>query len=141
MLASRIRAADQSRLPSVEEAVPARRDPKTVAREAMIEVARCSGTMTYSRLAARINGEFRHLPQPYHARDRRLFQLLGEISTAEEAEGRPMLSAVVVRVDAWGPGKGFFNLARRLGHSFPNTPPGRAEFWLSELQRIYDTAW
>ena len=70
--------------------------------------------------------------------DPHLFDLLGAISTEEDAAGKPMLSAVVVQRGGSGPGMGFFNLARRLRHKFPNTDAGRAEFWLAALGRVYD---
>ena len=33
---------------------------------------------------------------------------------------------------------GFFKLARRLRHKFPNADVGSAEFWLAESRRVYD---
>ncbi|MGE0709023.1 MAG: hypothetical protein AB7N76_00010 [Planctomycetota bacterium] len=45
---------------------------------------------------------------------RRIGEILGQVSRAEHAEGRPLLSAVVVLAGTEMPGKGFFTLAREL---------------------------
>jgi hypothetical protein len=51
-------------------------------------------------------------------------EVLTEISMAEHAAGRPLLSAVVVRTDTRRPGKGFEAMAKLLrvrGRSSPQT--------------------
>lgn len=69
-------------------------------------------------------------------RSPRLFDLLGEISTQENAAGRGMLSALVVRKDYGQPGEGFFDLAQKLGRDISN----KHEFWTEEVKRVY-AAW
>jgi hypothetical protein len=44
-------------------------------------------------------------------------ELLGYVSKAEVAEGRPMLSSVVLHKDGSPPGQGFFMLAKELGRA------------------------
>jgi len=62
-------------------------------------------------------------------------QMLGEISEWEHKEGRPLLSAVVIRDDIGIPGEGFFKLARKLG-KFQGQ--NEQDFWESELQEVYN---
>ena len=65
----------------------------------------------------------------------RIAQTLGEISTAECAAGRPMLSSVVVLKETKYPGRGFFDLAQSLG-LYDGTD--ELEYWVRELQRTQD---
>lgn len=61
--------------------------------------------------------------------------LLGEISTYEKNQGRPLLSVVVIHRDNNVPGLGFFNLAREL-----NVYNGADDvlFFIQELRRVHD---
>ena len=69
--------------------------------------------------------------------DTRLFHLLGEISTEENAAGRGMLSALVVHKDGdMQPGPGFFELAQQLGHDTRDI----LKFWIEEVKRVF-VAW
>ena len=52
--------------------------------------------------------------------------------TGENAAGRGMLTAIVVRLGEGWPGDGFFNLARRLG---PNVPKVSTEWPSSGVPR------
>ena len=101
------------------------------ARDAMIAVAARRRLIPYSDLVA----EIRSLdlePQGDH-----LAHLLGEISTAEHAAGRGMLTVVVVHKHGdQMPGPGFFRLARSLGR---DTKDPEA-FWIGELEKVYG-AW
>lgn len=100
------------------------------AQSAMAERARKGGTMTYSQLVGQIQSL--HL-EPH---DPRLFHLLGQISSEEDAAGRGLLTAVVVHAGDRQPGEGFFTLARSLGYQFKD----ELEFWSAQLTRVYD-AW
>jgi len=62
--------------------------------------------------------------------------ILDGVSQAEHDAGRPLLSAVVIRIDSNMPGKGFFTLARRLG--LHRAGENDLTFWLRELNRVYD---
>jgi hypothetical protein len=69
--------------------------------------------------------------------DQRLFDLLGEISTEEDAAGRGMLSSLVVHKDGdLQPGPGFFELAQKLGHDTSDI----LVFWISQVKRVF-AAW
>ena len=67
-----------------------------------------------------------------------LAQFLGEISEHEHAEGRPMLSAVVVLADTQIPGKGFFTLAKHLDKYHGNSNIQDLEFFAEEVRRVHD---
>ena len=67
-------------------------------------------------------------------------KMLGETSTDEDAAGRGLLTAVVVRKEDGRPGRGFFDkLARDRGRVFPDTESGRDCFWIEELERVYSS--
>ena len=63
-----------------------------------------------------------------------LSNILGAISTAEDAAGRGMLTVIVVHGHGDTlPGAGFFKLARRLGRHVSD----ERAFWIEELERLY----
>jgi hypothetical protein len=68
-------------------------------------------------------------------------QLLGEISADEDAAGRPLLSAVVVRSDPQKPmpGPGFFELAKELRSMTDKMT--RLDYWRAELKRVLKYRW
>ena len=63
--------------------------------------------------------------------------LLDEVSRHEHAQGRPLLSVVVVREDTLRPGEGLFTLARELGRSVGLNDE---EFFIKELKAAH-AAW
>jgi Protein of unknown function DUF262 len=81
-------------------------------RTALIDVAsqRGESLTTYSELARRLG-----LDLGDDAQRHALTVMLGEVSKAEAAAGRPMLSCVVVQYEGGTPGPGFFALGRELG--------------------------
>jgi hypothetical protein len=98
-------------------------------REYLIAVARRGETTTYAGVMGAAGLD---VDEPA---DRvRLAGLLREISTAEHAAGRPMLTAVVVHRGRGRPGRGFFELARSLGlHAGSDDEV----FFAAELARVY----
>jgi hypothetical protein len=77
----------------------------------LIQVARHKDEFVhYDQVADILGISHDHLDHSYE-----MNHALEEISTYEHHEGRPMLTAVVVRKDDFMPGQGFFDLARRLG--------------------------
>jgi molybdopterin synthase catalytic subunit len=75
---------------------------KREARDLMVARARVRGMIPYSDLVNRISAI------RLEAHDTRLFHLLGEISSEEDAAGRGMLSVVVVhKIGDMQPGPGF----------------------------------
>ena len=102
---------------------------KAEARDLMIKRAKLSGLIAYSDLVAGIT------TISLAAHDPRLFHLLGEISSEEDAAGRGMLTVVVVhRSGDMQPGPGFFELAGQLGRDTSNIE----KCSIAELRRVYD---
>jgi hypothetical protein len=101
---------------------------KEEARQIMIARARVRGTIPYSELVTRLKRI------DLEAHDPRLFHLLGEISSEEDAAGRGMLTVVVVhKLGDMEPGPGFFELAKQLGRNTSN----RMKCWVDELHRVH----
>jgi hypothetical protein len=99
---------------------------KGQARAAMIKRAKRGATMTYTDLCNEISA------LPFAPHDQRLAHFLGEISTEEDANGRGLLTAVVVhKHDGW-PGPGFFDLARSLGR----TVTDEEKMWIDEITKL-----
>lgn len=88
-------------------------------------------TISYAELAAEIGCK------KIGPKDRAFFSILDHVSLKEDAQGRGMLSVLVVqRTGAKIPGRGFFYLAKKLGRDVKN----KQEFWAAERQRVY-AAW
>ena len=97
---------------------------KSEARNLMIARAKLRGMIPYSDLVRGIT------TARFEAHDQRLFHLIGEISTEEDAAGRGMLSVLVVQKSGdMQPGPGFFELAGQLGRDTTNI----LECWVNEL--------
>ena len=62
-------------------------------------------------------------------------EILGEISTAEHKQGRPLLSVVVIHRDNNIPGPGFFKLAKQLGQYKASND---LLFFVDQLRRVHD---
>jgi hypothetical protein len=76
----------------------------------LVEVACTGKTISYSDVAALLECDI-HCP----ADRSEITRMLNEIAYQENANGRPLLSAVVVIPEIGYPGRGFFILARELG--------------------------
>jgi len=94
--------------------------------------ARNGTTIPYSFVASVIGLD---MDNPAHRNE--LAAILDEVSRTEHARGGPMLSAVVVHMDDFRPGQGFFTLAKDLG-KFDGTD--EEAFFIAELKRVHD-AW
>ncbi len=105
------------------------RDAHTIYEE-LVRVARDERTTYYGTIAPMVGLDLDS------SEDREsLFRILDGISRGEHREGRPLLSAVVVRNDAGGlPGAGFFRLARELGL---HEGGGDEGFWVQEVRRVH----
>lgn len=73
-----------------------------VIRKKLVETAEAQKLITYSELGDLIGLDMSQIGQR-----QRLSKLLGRIVTTEHQQGRPILSAVVVRKDEKRPGRGF----------------------------------
>ncbi len=95
----------------------------------LVDVARAGKTISYCEVAGLLGLDVER-PQ-----DRaQLSRILDDISYRENAEGRPLLSAVVVLPEIGYPGKGFFLLARELE---ANTFSDERSFYYYELKRVH----
>ena len=70
-----------------------------------------------------------------------LAALLDEVDREEAAFGHGMLTSLVFREDERNrqpflPGKGFYSLAKKLGHVFENTEAGKLQFALEQIRRV-----
>jgi len=97
--------------------------------ERLKEVARGGRKITYGEIAPMADLNMSKPP------DRReIGRILDSISTREHEEGRPLLSAVVVRRNTRYPGKGFFRLAQGLG-IYDGT--NDLAFFIKEIYRVH----
>ena len=99
----------------------------------LITAAQYRGTVNY-RQVAKILG----IDQAGNHMAREVGQVLGEISEAEHAVGRPMLSALAISSKGF-PSEGFFNLARDLGKFSSDAPEEEKAFWKEEKESVYET--
>ncbi len=97
--------------------------------ERLKQVARDQTIITYSEIAPLAG-----LNMSSPADRSRSSRILGEISTYEQEQGRPMLSAVVVLREKKLPGEGFFRLAKELGLF---TEEDKLAFFCHELTEVY----
>jgi hypothetical protein len=94
-------------------------------------VARRKGEIHYSELTQKIQ------TLPLDPNDPMLVRLLDSVSRSTHTGLNVMLSAVVVHKDDHRPGKGFFKLARELGHQVGHDDLAELEFHARELEAVY----
>lgn len=99
----------------------------------LIDAAQKQSEVSYKEIASILG-----IHTPGNHMSREVGQILGEISEDEHAAGRPMLSAIVERVDGI-PGEGFFTLARRLGKLLAVDAEGEIKFWMDEREKVFQT--
>lgn len=101
----------------------------------LINTARNKDTINYRKVAT-IMGLSPETPMGnYWANE--TGKILGEISKYEHAHDRPMLSAIVVKIDTKQPGPGFSGLARELGKLESSSPDDEKSFWKHEIENVY----
>ena len=100
----------------------------------LLQAARYRGVMTYQAVA-----QIMGLLMTGNLMGKKVGQLIGEISQDEVQNGRPMLSALVVGTSGV-PEDGFHTWAKELGRLTDDAKEGRAAFWESERQAVYQ-AW
>ena len=94
----------------------------------MIDRAKVRGMIPYSDLVKQSTSI------KMDAYDTRLFHMLGEISSEEDAAGRGMLTVVVVHKHGdMQPGPGFFELAKRFGRETKDV----MKCWVDELHKVH----
>lgn len=100
----------------------------------LIRVARSRELTDYPQIAALVG-----LPPSGNHMQHEVGYILGEISDDEAAQGRPMLSALVVSTVTHVPGSGFYVLAQQLGKSPGSSSAANEAFWNQELEAVYAT--
>jgi len=101
---------------------------KREARELMIAAASVGGMIPYSDLASKIKAV------QLAAHDKRLFQLLAEVSSEEDDAGRGLLSVIVVHKSGdMQPGPGFFELAKHRGRKVSDV----LKCWVDEVRKVH----
>ena len=93
------------------------------ARRHLIELARRGDTVNYETITTALGTSRAYIGQ-----------VLDELNEQENAEGRPLLSALVVKANTGMPSYGFSALVRRLHPSLRGTD--RA-VWEAERNRVY----
>ena len=101
--------------------------------EKLIEVAKEERTIPYGEIAP-----LAELDMSDQGDRNKIADILGEISTFEHHQGRPMLSALVVLKDKGYPGEGFFTLARYLGLHKGQSEFDDLEFFVREVQKVHE---
>lgn len=101
---------------------------KAEMRKILIEKAKDRAMIPYSELVSRI----RTISLEPHSFA--LANMLGQISTEEDAAGRGMLTVIVVHKHGdMQPGPGFFELADELGRDTSDI----LQCWVDELRRVH----
>jgi len=97
-------------------------------RQILIERAKVRGMIPYSELASQIRTVC------VKPESNALAGMLGEISSAEDAAGRGMLTVIVVHKSGdMQPGPGFFELAKELGRDTSDI----LKCWVDELKKVH----
>jgi hypothetical protein len=89
--------------------------------------AKQESTIYYSDLAKKIHSI------NFGPHDSSFHYLLFEVSKDEDAAGKGLLSALVVRKEDGMPGQGFFDIARELGREVKD----QTRFWTEEMQLVF----
>lgn len=101
---------------------------KAEIRAILVRKAKERAMIPYSDLVAQVRAV------NFNAFDVRLFSILGQLSTDEHQQGRPLLSVLVVhKTGDMQPGDGFFELAESLGRDTSNL----LEAWIAEVRQVY----
>jgi hypothetical protein len=94
----------------------------------LVARAKVRGMIPYSELVSQLK------TVQFQVHDPRLFHLLGDVSTQEDAAGRGMLSVIVVHKSGdMQPGPGFFELAKKLGRNTSDI----LSCWIAELKNVH----
>lgn len=106
----------------------AKRDRALLQAKKIVErVARQRGTITYGELAREIE------VMSLAPNGKLLEGILTQVARREDAQGRGLLSIVVVNKEDGMPGDGFFALARDRGYQFDSDE----EFFRDHLEVVY----
>ena len=102
---------------------------KNEIRDILISKAKLKQMITYTQLINELNSV------PLEPHNPILFKLLGDISTEEVKNNRPMISVIVVHKSGdQQPGIGFFELAKLLGRDTSDI----LECWVKEFKKVFE---
>ena len=104
-------------------------DEETKVYEKIVKVAKNEGVITYSKVASRAG-----IDTNWDGWRWKIRAILDTISRREHRNGRPLLSAVVIRKNEGTPGDGFFKLAKGLGLYNGGDDD---MYWWEELKRVH----
>jgi len=108
----------------------------TIIRDKLIEISKKKRFITYQKLSDQCK---LGLTMSDISQRNELAHLLGDISTYEFQNDRPLLSVVVFRDDTNKPGNGFFELANSLNlYNGSNNEIHKDKYFVSELNKCYD---
>ncbi len=100
---------------------------------AIIERAKKRLMINYSELLNKITSLKLDIEQVDHRSI--MAEMLGEISLAEDKDGRGMLSALVThKTGDMEPGQGFFHYAKVLGKDISD----KTRFWIQEVNKVHN---
>jgi len=103
---------------------------RQLVRDRLVQAAREGKFVHYSELAKLLGID---MDNPHFAVQ--VGRILGRISEDEAADGRPMLSAIVVSKDTMLPGKGFFTLGQELHRT--QADDDEISFAVREIKRTH----
>jgi hypothetical protein len=105
------------------------------AHQALLQAAKARQTISYADVIG-----IAELKMSGDALSGALGRLFYDIVMAELAQNpdAPMLSAVALPKHENRPSKGFFDLARDLKRLNSNQPKDEDQFWIAELNKVYD---
>jgi hypothetical protein len=99
-------------------------------RAVLVECARYPRTIAYSELVQKVRAI------DLQAHDPRLDELLGQISIEENAQGRGMLSVLVVhKTGDMRPGRGFYDCARKIGLDTSDED----RLWVDQFNKVHSS--
>ena len=106
-------------------------DTKTkIICEEVLRIAQNGNCTDYDEIASLAD-----LSMGFPSDRQRIDDILVVISRREHRNGRPLLSAVVIREDTGMPDAGFFKLAKELGLYAGGR---KREYWKEELRRVHN---
>lgn len=114
-------------MPSHPADIQRRKRARNQAEKAMVAAAGAGKPITYTDLIHEISAMVLRPSAPA------LTKLLCDISRTTHAQGRGLLSAVVINKRDHRPGPGFFKLAGQLGMAFDD----EATFWHEQVEKVY----
>ena len=100
----------------------------------LVELSKKKDIITYRELCEQCN---LRLDMSKSSDVNKIASILDEISSFENSQNRPLLSAVVIGKVTKYPGKGFFTMAKREGRYTGNNDIDKLEFFSMEVKKVF----